>query len=190
MVNFLFHRKQFETLNGQASSWLSIAAGVSLHSGNDCFHFKLIMYVRINYQIKHCLPFSLTFVWFLGAMIKISSDNSSISGLPKISIWTNQWKIDFHHDSAKINLRIYILSLTSKIKLRSIHFNESVVKQDLSKNSWAAINFWAIKLKFRPQRLSLKTSHKSISGFSCKFCDILTNLFYSWPFKVKISITC
>ena len=125
--NFLFERSQRVVLDGQASEWTQISAGVP--QGSILGPLFFLIYIND-------LPEDII------SIIKIFADDSSFfslifdqircsqelnSDMQKVSEWAHQWKMSFNPDPSKQAVEVYFTRRLNPPNPPEINFNNAVI---------------------------------------------------------------
>ena len=127
ITDFLSFRKQGVVLNGQASPWISIEAGVTQGSvpGPPLFSIY-INDLSDDLSTTAKLFADDTSLFFIVQSVNTSASHSDLS---KISNWAFQWKMSFNPDPSKQAQEVIFSRKIQKTCYPSIYFNNKSVKQ-------------------------------------------------------------
>ena len=129
ITDFLSFRKQRVVLNGQASPWVSIEAGVPQGS----ILGPLLFLIYINDLSDDLSTTAKLFVDDTSLFAIVQNANTSAShlnnDLGKISNWPFQWKMSFNPDPSKQVQEVIFSCKIQKTCHPSIYFNNKSVKQ-------------------------------------------------------------
>ena len=129
ITDFLSFRKQQVVLNGQASPWVSIEAGVPQGS----ILGPVLFLIYINDLSDDLSTTAKLFAADASVFSIVQNVNTSAShlnsGLSKISNWVFEWKMGFDPDSSKQAQEVILSCKIQKTCHPFIYFNNKSVKQ-------------------------------------------------------------
>ena len=134
ITDFLNFRKQRVILNGQASTWVGIEAGVPQGS----IHGMLLLLIYTDDLSDDLSTIAKLFADNTSLFFVVQNANTSAShlnnDLSKIRNWAFQWKMSFNPDPSKQAQEVIFSRKIQKTCHPSIYFNNKSVKQVPSQN--------------------------------------------------------
>ena len=129
ITDFLSFRKQQVVLNGQASPWVSIEAGVP--QGSILGPLLFLIYINdLSDDLSTTAKLFADDTSLFSIVQNVSTSASHLNNdLSKISNWAFQWKMSFNPDPSKQAQEVIFSRKIQKTCHPSIYFNNKSVKQ-------------------------------------------------------------
>ena len=129
ITDFLSFRKQRVVLNGQASPWVSIEAGVP--QGSILGPLLFLIYINdLSDDLSTTAKLFADDTFLFSIVLNVDTSASHLnSDLSKISNWAFQWKMNFNPDLSKQAQELIFPRKIQKTCHPFIYFNNKSVKQ-------------------------------------------------------------